>query len=389
MEIKTKSYKYTLFITSFLMFLTMCPYFIWEFPRINIILFIIILFNCKYISIKKENFPYILFIAFMHIMYIFSDYKIESFISIFVLLLFFLINEHRCIDILNQFKKLLAILLVPSIVLYILVVYFDYNFPSTILEPVNMEKGYNYINYYFFVNQNYISVLNRFHSYFDEPGVLGTIGGMILVANRYNLRDKYNLIIFIGCILTFSFYFYVLSIFYILINTNKKNIILISFLLAFIAIILTSNEYFTPFTSRFIIEDGNLAGDNRVSDNFEIMYNKFISSSDIWFGIGRTTIYQLFPEGCSYKYLIVGNGIIFFVLYCLSFFLLAYKKISNFKDLLIWGLLFFSCLFQRPMILGYIYPIIWFVSIYIIQNNRKISHKTVYNYNNSSSNMSY
>lgn len=52
---------------------------------------------------------------------------------------------------------------------------------------------------------------DRFYSVFDEPGVLGTIGALLLYANKYDFRKWYNTVIFIGCIPTFSMAFYILT----------------------------------------------------------------------------------------------------------------------------------------------------------------------------------
>lgn len=352
-----------------MLFFLIGPWFLWNTRWGYISIVVLLILNCDSLYINRKRYPYLYLLQFSYLIYAISckDYKI--FIQVFLLLLFFHIRDSRCVELFYNLKKILAIFLVPSIISYILVVYFDYTMPSTFLEPLNIVKDYNYTNYYFFIDDNLFTIFERFHSYFDEPGVLGTIGGMLLVADNYNLKNKYNIIIFLGCILTFSFYFYMLSIIYFLLKDNNRNKIILLLLILLIIIVLFSIEYFDPLTNRFLIEDGELSGDNRTGHYFDIWYDDFIHSSNVWFGLGAGECHKLFPGGSSYKYIIGEYGIIFFILYCFSFFMLAFKTISQFNYLVIWCLIFFSCMYQRPAILNFIYPIIWFLSIFSLKNN--------------------
>lgn len=361
----------SLFVTSLLMILLMHPWFAWKIGRTNILMVAILILNFNYFRVSKKIFPYICLLQVIYLIYIIPDFNIKLLVNTYLLILFFYIEEKRCIDIFYFFKKMLAILLIPSIIIYILVMFFDLSFPYSLIEPSNKVKDFYYCNYFFFIEENVYTIMSRFNSYFDEPGTLGTFGGILLVADKYNLKNKYNVIIFIACILTFSFYFYILSLIYILLFSNNTDKLKYFVLLLCVILFLVSNEYFEPLTGRFLIEDGKLAGDNRTDQNFDIWYNNLFFSNDIWFGVGSDVVHLLFPGGCSYKYIIAGNGLIPFMLYCLAFTILAIKKISNKKSLFIWLLIFYSCLYQRPMISDYIYPIIWYISIYIIEYSNK------------------
>lgn len=369
--------KVTLYASAFMMFILMLPWFVWFSPWQNIALLIILILNFRAFSFDKKKIPYILFLSVIILCYQFYEIDLNSIVKCILLILFFNIRTERYIYLFYYFKKTLALFLIPSIILYILVTFFDVSFYSSVIGLDQSVRDYSYTNYIFFIDGDYPTLFKRFCSYFEEPGVLGTIGGMILVSDKYDLKDKYNIIIFLGCLLTFSFYFYLLSMIYVLLFNNGKNRYFLLILLFLFVFILTSSEYFEPLVNRFSFENNKFVGDNRVGADFEVWYNNFIKSPDLWFGYGVGKVHAMFPEGSSYKYLIAEYGLILFILYCISFFMLAFNLLSNKKDLFIWCTIFFSCLYQRPLITHYIYPIIWFISIFIIQNSNSLFIKKI------------
>ena len=103
-------------------------------------------------------------------------------------------------------------------------------------------------------------------------------------------------------------------------------------------------------------DDGELVGDNRTHESFDVFYNKFLDSDKVWFGYGyRYCNLVADTGGQSYKHLIVDHGIIMSIIYVMAFFYyyLSYKIKK--KHLLFLLMVLFSILFQRPFITYIVY----------------------------------
>ena len=81
-----------------------------------------------------------------------------------------------------------------------LLLFFGIPVPGKIIAPLNAVKTYNYIAYPFLVIPNYLGAgldvyfqSLRFCGPFDEPGVVGTIAGLMLYIDNFNLKDKRNI----------------------------------------------------------------------------------------------------------------------------------------------------------------------------------------------------
>jgi predicted RNA-binding protein with RPS1 domain len=83
----------------------------------------------------------------------------------------------------------------------------------SLIDPLNPLKDFLYKQYPFLVMPN--EVINvefpRFYGVFDEPGVIGTFAGIMLFAERYNLKKISNIILFVSGVFSFSLFFILLS----------------------------------------------------------------------------------------------------------------------------------------------------------------------------------
>lgn len=356
------------------LFIVARPFYFWHTP-IPVLVYLVLLI---YLLIKSSNKSHSIFLfIFAFCLYLFYTFNAGQNINGSIVLLsisfLFIISESLLINVYDKFIKVLAILLVPSIIQYILVKFVGFNFPYTIIQPLLLAKDFTYNAYWFFTNDNMnpFTMLPRFFGYFDEPGLLGTFCGMILVSRKYKLNDIFNLILFISGILTFSLYFYILSILYFFFFTQFKYrwlyLISLVVLLLFIYFYLQDTVVGDLFLSRFIIEDGKMVGNTRTSDNFDYIFSQFLHTSDIWFGRGSGYALKITNDICSYKALIIEYGILFFIMYILLFVVIAYKHLRFSRAYYAWLLLFLTCIYQRPVISKPEYVFIWISSIYYLK----------------------
>lgn len=198
---------------------------------------------------------------------------------------------------------------------------------------------------------------------FNEPGVLGTLCALLFIctSKKAKLWEKIDLLL-TGA-LTFSLAFYLLIFLYFAIYICQKRLVNMVYIIGFMALFLTlpkidfHNEQLNAVAARLEITENGLAGDNRTSAIFDAEYEDFIHTSDVWLGKGAG--FSFGGSNSSWKshylvpYGIVGTIFLLGMWGCAALF---YAE-GN-KDALIFILLFFISLYQRPApienILGYV-----------------------------------
>lgn len=360
----TDNYNVTLTICAILLFICTNPYFVWRTPLILLSSWLVCLLSYKYFTIN--NIHIVTFLAFFVLYSIYAVINEVNFFGAAELLIIpflFLLKKDYISDLYNRFILILSIALVPSILEYLLwLLGFSINY--NVIAPYELGKTYNYQQFLFFVTSYSPFGLSRFYSYYDEPGVLGTITAMILISKQYNLRSRQNIIIFVAGILTFSFYFYVISLLAFLFS--KKHKYLWAGLVLILVFGVTKIDFFEPLVNRFIIEDGKFAGDNRTNEDYDIWFSNYLQTDRVWYGYGKNYAQDLNKGGTSYKDIIVNFGLLFFIIYVSSFVLLCLRTLKRKRDRFLWIILFFSCLYQRPSIGRVEFVFIWLSSMYVI-----------------------
>lgn len=338
-------------ILAILLFFTTQPYFIW--PYIHILVFVslaISLFCLLQIDIKssRRKLPFfILFIAYL-ILSIHRGAQIGgtllylslSFIPYIKVSL--LKNTYKCFYIITVFVFAISILSYISVGIGL-------QTPIGQIEPLNDIKNYNYLEYIFLVIPGHLSDLGRFCSVYDEPGVVGTISALILCIERFNLRKTGNIIIMIAGFLSFSLFFFLISAFFILYSLQNKHKLV--FLLAVLAL-----YYFTQdndianiyIWDRLELSDnGTISGDNRNSDALLDLWERSKMNPQILFGYGWDYV-EDYTESASLQLFILRDGIIFVMLYLWSYLLMAKNLLKSYQKCLLFFLIMFGTLYQRP-----------------------------------------
>ena len=163
---------------------------------------------------------------------------------------------------------------------------------------------------------------SRFSSVFLEPGHLGMMASFFLCANRFELKRKEILTIFIATIFTFSLAAYLLlliSAFVFLTIYSKKpirNFIAWGLLLFLFYSFFSTYDKGENVINIFIFErlqtdNGKIAGDNRFSEEMDIYYKRFVNTDEIISGIGLDRFSKTsMVDSAGYKGFIVTYGII-------------------------------------------------------------------------------
>lgn len=355
----------------FLLFLLLMPYFLWSISNADlyIFLFIAILNIC---NLKKITILEVVSIIGFSVFYIYAtQYKNFNGTVVPLLFLTFLIAKEKFIlSSFVYFKNIFSISLVLSLVFFLLYL-FGVGFPYEQIEPLNKSKIDTYYQFPFFVITNSImnGILPRFFGMFDEPGVVGTFTGIILFVEKYKF-SKQNLIFLIAGLLSFSFYFILLTILGLLIFTHgRKKVVCI---LVFVSVFLLTKSIPTVDTliwKRAQIEDGRLAGDNRTTDAFDSYYKAFANSPDfLWGRLGEGAVDV---SSASYKQLVINYGLILCLFYVFFLCLLSYSKVRNWKYTILSMILILTLLYQRPFIFSPIYFFVLYIPMIVFKLERK------------------
>ncbi len=273
----------------------------------------------------------------------------------------------------NIFFWIVALCCLPSIFIYFSLLA-SIEIPYSIYFPSSGERAWENQFYRIYPGSVFLEhliysvrgiSLARLQGFFDEPGFLGTITSLYLVANRYSLTRLRNKIIFFLGLASLSLAFYFISFIYLVIKSIlDKNfnviIVLVAAISGLIFILTQFDISDIPLLSRLAFgleEPGNI--NNRTGSGFESALQTFIdgNSSDILFGMGNAAHTQLQAGSSSIKALFYNYGVfgcfLIFGFYVIVF--LRFLDRRSVKDSLVFVLIFFISAYQRPDILSPVY----------------------------------
>lgn len=341
------------------------PYFFWGLP-LNGILFLL----STVLVFRNWNLPYEIskiriYIPMFILLYLWVALRSNfTFFGILTVSLFWTLFSAKSDFLSHSFKKyktIFAISLIPSILIYVLFL-FGYELSYNTVEPINEIKEGFYRIYPFTIIYEGIPgfPMLRFHAYYDEPGIVGTISAILLIIDNVNIKNKINIPILLAGILSLSLFFYVILLAYLFVFAKPKYKLIGGVIILFgglLFITIVGQDF--PFFQRFIVENGKFVGDTRTSDSFEVWYSNFLSSIDVWFGYGGNKAQTINVGGSSYKDLVVNYGAIFFIFYILSFIAYIGHYCKSRYSRLVCVFLFLCTLYQRPAIYDYFYLFLW------------------------------
>lgn len=281
------------------------------------------------------------YVAISTYMLITSETNINGYIvNLFHTAIFFSIfrlNPERMEKLMTFICKVMGGLLavsIPAFLLYLV----GFQFVG-----VNASYGdglYSYTNHFLFLidDRALWAFFPRYSSVFLEPGHLGTVVALLLSTQFGKWKKWYNIVLLVALLLTFSlaaYVIYVIVIFLKLWTQGKQFIGKLVMVTSLIAVIVIGSFFYNNGENllhdliliRLEVEDGDLVGNNRVTEDFDTDFEKLCTSSAVIFGKKRDN-----PEfgNSGYKVFIYENGIIGTIL-MLAFYFATLGRVNNRK----------------------------------------------------------
>lgn len=280
--------------------------------------------------------------------------KIISCMNIFILITLILQEDSFKIDLLNFITKWLGIIIFISLIAYLL--YSNDLFPIT---PQKIQYGnrYHSFNYYLFIipQEVFVDFFVRFRSIFMEPGHMALGTTLLIMANKFDLKNKYVLMLILGNIFSFSLAAYItMSIGFLLFNFSIKRAHLLALLVGTVCLanLVVVKTYGGDILDKYLWdrleyseETGNIEGNNRTTIKYESVYEMTLSRPDL-FILGNDEYERNDDYGgnAGYKKYIVEKGLLGIFL-VLLFYLYAPVALRS-KDSITFSILILLLLAQ-------------------------------------------
>lgn len=325
---------------------SLSPWFLWPIEKVYIIICTLLLGTAiildnisKSMIFTKKNWLLPSTIAFILLIFqrVVNHGNIigftEALLNSFVVFCILKLSIPYLVKTINTTCIIMGFFLIVSMVAFILY-FLGFSFPSA--EVSREDLMYEFDNFYFFMlgRANDLIILPRFQSVFLEPGHLGTATSLLLFTQIGSWKKWYNVSLLTATLLSFSLAAYVLLIIIAIMGawTRHKKIAIKLFGIAIVLTTIAISSLFynkgenlinNLILSRLEIDnDGKLVGDNRVTGEFEAVYDNYLTSSDIWFG--RDYSIEDFGFGnAGYRVFIYDYGLI-----CLFLAILFYSTMS-------------------------------------------------------------
>lgn len=281
--------------------------------------------------------------------------------SFFILLLAFILMGNNFFGIIQNILRFVPVLLVlgdfrnkkqhlefiSNVLAYVIILGLGFHFlrifgfdliPSIPIVYGNglTLESYIFNNYYFYIINTFnVEESVRFQSVFLEPGYLGTLVSFLLFLNKYDFKKRYNIVLLIGLFFSLSLAAYVIfGVGYLCKLFEEKRricgpILFICFLwgIYIVAPMINNGD---NYVNTMIVErlqydkEKGITGNNRFHGDTDLIYERVISSSDVFFGIDKQIYSTSDISGAGYKLFIIRNGIIPYILLLLFYISLAF-----------------------------------------------------------------
>lgn len=245
-------------------------------------------------------------------------------VNIASIFIFFILLRSN-IEILNRLStvlcKAMALLLIPSMFFFLL---YLLGFPLPGKSATYGNDQYSFTNFYFFMvdDRSLMLFIPRFQSVFLEPGHLGSATSLLLMTQFGQWKRWWNIVLIIASIISFSLaaYAIIIALMFLGLWVQRRNIVKhVVISVSLLATVTVGAIYYNGgdnmlnalILARLEIDErtGDMVGNNRVDVDFEKEYDKFIVSSDAFFGRDMTKIAR--GSGNSgYRVFIYQNGLI-------------------------------------------------------------------------------
>ena len=319
----------------FLFVYSMYPWFTLGVPSyivntLSAVFFLFIISNKRIVNISpkvKSYLPFALLVCLWLNRYSWASI-ILGFVTWFCICVLFFLREEFKRDLIRFITKWFSIIVFLSLIAFLLV-RAGFPLPYSVLN-VDSLYGYGDLNNYYLFISTVRSGGLRFQGLFLEPGHFTMGLAPLLFLNRYDFRDKYVVILLLAQFFTFSLAGYIALVVGILLNISKNSskhifiglIVAVAVIYAFVY----SLQYFYDVDIIDVLiyerleENMMYSGFNRAGESFNALYNKFLQSPDILWGMGIFNSIE--GEGSSgFKVFFYVQGIIG-ILCCIYLYLI-------------------------------------------------------------------
>lgn len=374
-------------IISITALLLLWPYFVWNtycngrysyMPHLFVIVCYLIFIPKLFRKVKIDKSNMWCIIAYMLIsLYLCFDFTTKTIslggISLsFLVVIYMFMNNREKIAVYTTYLNIYVCIILVGVIPY-LAILLNITLPYEIIIPSHELKAAAGLYYHkiFSMVILYTPPMLRYSAMFDEPGVVGTISALFLVAEQYDLKLKKNIILLISGILSFSTAFYMITLIWILLKQvvrfNYKAILIMALCIFIIVFFQDVNTPFAPLNRVLVatkVVNGNFIGNSRFSDNFseaeKIFYNGDIFHIIFGNGRGWSNNNPLMAGSMTYKFIIFDHGIIGLLL--IIIWIITYIIFINIRSkctsVYVLLSIFLLSMYQRPYVMNISYLII-------------------------------
>lgn len=376
MIINLQGIKIVPLLVAILFFLRLGPYFVWPYVSFYFTYGLTFIISCFFFinraKISKDY--YIILIVYIIGTLLYGHANHNMMVGLFMLFMGFIAfsKESFCSSVYNSFMSLYSILIGLGVLSWLLVLAGVIS-PIGTIETISDDaaKQAGYVVYPFTIMVRDLDAI-RFRGMFDEPGIVGSVGAVLLCINNFNFKDWRTYPVLISGILAFSFFFYIILFVYFstkLIFIKKKIGYFVLFVILGILVFAMTKDndiIYELLWKRFEwdADSGGFVGDNRMGSDTHIaqFYESIKGSHQYWFGVdNKKMLTDMLAESSSYRNAVMYYGMFFFVFYCLFFILYGFKYNKNIMSFLLYCFVFLGMVYQRP---GIYEPVLLFLFTY-------------------------
>lgn len=383
MKAQLRTFEPLPFVAGLLLFLMLDPYITWAYQSLMFFAVTLPLLGIFWLKQRVMNVRNtLLFVFFALILLLAAVCKRSNLFGLIAFFLFAIIpfmSRSFTKAVYRNFRNIYVVVIFLGLVVWVLVS-LHVPIPHKIIPPMNTWKEYYYDCYPFLVipHEFVITIETIYASFkfcgpFDEPGVVGTISFLMLLIDKFRLKDKKTLVIFISGLLSFSLFFYMAAFVYLLyfIYFHRK------WLLGIVLVSSLATAYVTTYDNPFLDqmlwgriqwnkEKKSISGDNRSDIELNNYFEKVKGTNIYYFGSPDHKLLTYFSGNASYKNAVLTYGMVSCALYLVFFTLLALLRIGFRKELFLFLGILVLTLYQRPSFfsINYIFLFVMLVTAY-------------------------
>ena len=237
--------------------------------------------------------------------------------------------------------------------------------PMKVIKALNKLKDYGYYVYPFLVRGTNDGI--RFSGPFDEPGVIGTISGILLCCQK-NFKSRQSLILLITGLCSISLFFYLIIVAYysysqLSAKGKMKNIFVYAIVAGLALIIIISSPLLNEMIISRLVWDpdsGRFAGDNRTAAYAWEVLDQIKGTHQFWFGIkDKWEFQEEVAFSSSFINVVIMNGALFFGLILIFYIGYAFVYKVTISGFLFFLFVLIATIYQRPYIFNPDFIFLW------------------------------